>query len=56
MILLISFPVDPCDGLTCKNGGTKIVSGTTCQCTCRDGFSGSFCEGNGLNAGFSGCF
>lgn len=37
--------VDPCNGYSCTNGGTKSVSGTSCICSCRSGFSGSSCEG-----------
>ena len=29
----------------CFNGGAcKIISGTTLECSCKDGFSGDFCE------------
>ena len=35
---------DPCEGVTCQNGGTSVASGNNCTCNCPTGYEGQFCE------------
>lgn len=42
----ISCEKDPCEDVTCQNGGTatEINDGEDCECDCAEGYEGEFCE------------
>ena len=43
------FHTGPCHNFGCNDQGyeTEISSGTACECTCYDGYSGDHCEVEG---------
>ena len=48
MIVIITFTQTsckkPCKDVICQNGGAAVEDGKNCNCECKDGFSGEFCE------------
>lgn len=59
LILANGCQQDPCEGVSCQNGGTCMDG----SCACPEGFSGSLCEGfDGVqflgtySGAYSGCF
>lgn len=42
----VTAPTDPCELLSCANGGTCRFDGATALCDCPSGFSGAQCEVN----------
>ena len=45
MIYFIAVNIDECESMPCQNGGTCSDQINSYDCTCQQGFDGTYCQG-----------